>query len=868
MSKARPIIDWQGRRIIAIPTTLLIVLAALTAYLALHERDAFVQGRSLVTHSRDVIEAAQSLLSEVQGAEAAERGYLITHDEAELTPYRRAVAALPAAGARLRVLVADNPGQSARAEVIDRIARARIGQLADAIGLARQGKDEQARASLASRADAAAMESLRGAVVDFVAHERGLLAARQGGDQQIRGRTFWIVMLASLSSMAGLAYALSAMVRGSRLLERRITERDQAEMARRESDALYHAIFANAADYLFVIDILPGDRFVLADVNPALEAAGGIVAADVRGQPLGQALPPDEVALFHQHFREIVAVGRAMTYQDELVVAEGRSIWETTFAPVYDEGRVVRIVGCGRDVTERARAEEQVRRAQRMEAIGQLTGGVAHDFNNLLQVIRANLEMVAPRIAGDEASSARLKSALRGADRAAQLTRQLLAFARRQTLEPRVVNLGRLITDMSDLLRRSMGETIAIATLVEEGLWNTLVDPAQVESAVLNLALNARDAMPEGGRLTLELTNTVLGEVEAAAFEDVPPGDYVVLTMTDTGAGMAPEVLSRVFEPFFTTKSEEKGTGLGLSMVYGFVKQSRGHVQVISAPGQGATVKIHLPRSRRAEERQVEAEPVARAPAQTVLVVEDDQAVRAAACAMLEDLGYRWLDAPDGESALKLLEGGADIQLLFTDVVMPGPIKGAELVARARTLRPDLPVLFTSGYAEDTLERQGRLERDVQLLPKPYGKAELAAKMRSAMLQVRPVVLVVEDDPLVRLSALDMVEDLGFAAVEAAGAVEALALVRLDGRIDVLFTDVGLPDMKGQELAAKAVAARPTLKVVFASGYPDDGSAPEGTVWLSKPYEQRELARALRGVIAGPSRRPPRSRRAGALPTA
>ena len=423
-----------------------------------------------------------------------------------------------------------------------------------------------------------------------------------------------------------------------------------------------------------------------------------------------------------------------MTTQGEITqLPGGPRIWESILAPVQNaEGVTDRLIGAVRDITDRVRGEERLRESQRMEAIGQLTGGVAHDFNNLLQVIRGNLELLQSSLAGNEKGQARLKNALYGAERAAQLTRQLLAFACRQPLGFKVINLSRLVSDMSDLLRRTLGEAIEVETVVAGGLWNTIADPAQVESGILNLALNARDAMPEGGRLTVEITNTVLDEAYARTAREVTAGQYVMIAVTDTGEGMADDVRARVFEPFFTTKSDGKGTGLGLSMVYGFVKQSSGHIQIYSEPGQGTTVKLYLPRSRQAEQRTLlllDAVPDAEA-GRTVLVVEDEPAVREAALAMLGELGYRSLEAADAEAALAVVERGERIyDLVFTDVVMPGPLRTREFAQRLGELRPGLPILFTSGYTDNAIIHQGRLDEGVHLISKPYAKADLARRI-------------------------------------------------------------------------------------------------------------------------------------------
>jgi len=481
-----------------------------------------------------------------------------------------------------------------------------------------------------------------------------------------------------------------------------------------------------------------------------------------------------------------------------------------------------------------------------MEAVGRLAGGVAHDFNNLLQVIRGNLELVAREIEDREEAAQRVRNALRGADRAGQLTRQLLAFARRQPLEPKVINLGRLVTDMADMMRRTLGEAVEVETVIAGGLWNTLVDPAQVESAILNLAINARDAMAGGGRLTIEITNAVMDEGYVRDDPEIEPGQYVLLAVSDTGHGMTSDTVAKVFEPFFTTKAEEKGTGLGLSIVYGFVKQSHGHIQIYSELDEGTTVKIFLPRSRQAEAVSSPASTGSlRGRSEVILVVEDDDMVRASAVSMLRDLGYACIHASDATSALAILKQGTRVDLLFTDVVMPGPLKSNQLAVEAARLRPGLPVLFTSGYTDNAIVHQGRLDAGVQLISKPYAREALARRMRDLLRDRLPVVLVVEDDALVRLSAIDMVGALGFRAVPAAAAEAALAILKSDARVDVLFTDIGLPGMRGPELALAAAELRPGLKVVFASGYGEGESDLVGAVQLAKPYEQDQLAQVL-----------------------
>ena len=404
-----------------------------------------------------------------------------------------------------------------------------------------------------------------------------------------------------------------------------------------------------------------------------------------------------------------------------------------------------------RSERERHSAEQALQQSQKMEALGKLTGGVAHDFNNVLQVIASNLQLLR-QMTQDERSGRRIQAALAGVDRGARLASHLLAFARKQPLAPLALNPGRLIRGMDDMLRRALGATVELETVIGGGLWNTLVDPNFLENALLNLAINARDAMAGSGRLTIESGNASLDDLYAAQHSEVRAGQYVMIAVSDTGSGMTAEVLQRAFEPFFTTKPEGQGTGLGLSMVYGFVKQTEGHVKIYSEPGHGTTIRMYLPRSLQAEHL-----PAARnvAPAsggsETILVVEDDAQVREAVVETLTGLGYRVLKAGDAQSALSVLESGVPVDMLFTDVVMPGPLRSPELARRARALQPDIEVLFTSGYTENAIVHGGRLDAGVALLSKPYRQEELAGKIRH-MLNNRDQVLQLREE-LARIGA-------------------------------------------------------------------------------------------------------------------
>jgi signal transduction histidine kinase/CheY-like chemotaxis protein len=397
-----------------------------------------------------------------------------------------------------------------------------------------------------------------------------------------------------------------------------------------------------------------------------------------------------------------------------------------------------------KQIEEREKAEAALRQAQKMEAIGHLTGGVAHDFNNLLQIILSSLGMLRrraarwnlpPEVLPDFQSF--VDSATEGANRAAGLTRQLLAFARRQPLEPTRIDVNKLVAGMSELLRRTLGEAVAVETVLAGGLWPIFADANQLESALVNLAVNARDAMIEGGKLTIETGNALLDENYVRAIEDVEPGQYVMVAVSDTGSGMTKEVLASAFEPFFTTKDIGHGTGLGLSQVYGFVKQSGGHIRIYSELGEGTTVKLYLPRlvspESKADEPLAEQALPKAARSEIILVVEDEESVRGFTVDMLRELGYGILEAANAQAALRLIDANPSIQLLFTDVGLPGGVNGRQLADEALKRRPDLKVLFTSGYTRNAIVHGGRLDAGVALIGKPFTYAALAEKIRQVL---------------------------------------------------------------------------------------------------------------------------------------
>ncbi len=514
--------------------------------------------------------------------------------------------------------------------------------------------------------------------------------------------------------------------------------------------------------------------------------------------------------------------------------------------------------------------EHALVQVQKMECLGHLTGGIAHDFNNLLQVILSNLDLSLRSLSGSSIATY-LQNAVGGAQQGAKLTSQLLAFARRQPLRPEPLRIDRLVGEMTSMLRRTIGEHIDIEMGSSGGLWTALVDHNQLQNAILNLAINARDAMPGGGTLTIELSNAYLDNFYVAAHRDVRAGHYVMLAVTDTGVGMPPEVLDQAFEPFFTTKPEGAGTGLGLSMVYGFVKQSGGHVKIYSEVGQGTTIRLYLPRTEEGEVVQkTEDEEMPHGNGETILVAEDDDAVRASVVAQLIELGYTVVEARNGEAALGILAAGQQVDLLFTDVVMPGALNGRLLAERVRKLLPDLPILFTSGYPENVMVRNGRLEDGVVLLSKPYRQFRLAEAIRD-MLRRQPAqtgadsrqaaapvaefggrVLLVEDEDLVRDVMAESLECLGCEVVSAAKPSQALLLLDADPLIRVMISDFSLPEMNGISLARQALAHRPELAVVIATGQDVDvKDLPDpSVVVLLKPFQPQSLFAAIQRAQA------------------
>ena len=503
----------------------------------------------------------------------------------------------------------------------------------------------------------------------------------------------------------------------------------QVEQRTRERDRTWQ----NSQDLLAIV----GTDGTFLAVNPAWTTILGWAPEEVVGRHhVGFSHPDDRPASADAYAQALA--GPLLQYENRVRHKDGSYRWISWVATsegdrVYASGRHITAEREARQALESA--QDQLRQSQKMEAVGQLTGGLAHDFNNMLTAISGSLELIQARVRQGRTNELDryVSMAQQGAKRAAALTHRLLAFSRRQTLDPRPTDVNRLIANLDDLLRRSVGPTVEIEIVGAGGLWTTLIDPNQLENALLNLCINARDAMPEGGRITIETANKWLDD-KAATDRDLPPGQYISLCVTDTGSGMTAETIDRAFDPFFTTKPLGEGTGLGLSMIYGFVRQSGGQVRIYSELGQGTTMCLYLPRTH-AEEATEEAgarvlDGVASDAGETVLVVDDEPAVRVLIADVLADLGYEAIEARDGRAGLAILESGARVDLLITDVGLPHGMNGRQLADAARVGRPDLKVLFVTGYAENAVIGNGHLAPGMHVLTKPFNMDALATRIR------------------------------------------------------------------------------------------------------------------------------------------
>jgi PAS domain S-box-containing protein len=710
-----------------------------------------------VNHTLTVIGEVRRLQGLVVDAETAARGFALTGEDAFLEPYRAADAERPPTVERLRVLTRDNAEQQQRLDQLEDLTSERLTQLRAVMEGTRRFGPGLVDAPLL-RSGKATMDQVRGVLAAMVAEEERLYARQTEAARRraaitgnlilaaVTGSLFVLTMIYLLmrrevaqrrrgeAELALLNATLDEKVeartaeleRVGRTLEREAGERARAATTLQATKELLEAILGCSPLALIGFD---AERRVIG-WNSRAEALFGRAKAEVIGRAV-DLFAGGDAARFEALFAQALA-GRSA--RDEVLRAgegRGREL-SVSAAPLYSrEGEPRGVVLALEDVSERRLLEEQLRQAQKMEAVGQLTGGLAHDFNNLLAVIIGNLDLAAETVR-DGATREPIEEALGAAQRGAELTRALLAFSRQQPLQPRAVAVADLITSLRGLLQRALGERVVIETRLAPGLGPALADPAQLEAALLNLAVNARDAMPKGGRLVIETADSQLDHDYAAVHPEVVPGRYLLVAVSDSGAGMSAETVRRAFEPFFTTKGPGEGSGLGLSMVHGFAKQSGGHVSIYSEQGFGTTVRLYLPFAQPAAEVgevQGEASSEPRAKGETILVVEDQAEVRRIVVRQLTSLGYRVLEAEDASTAFQALRTGTPIDLLFTDVVMPG-VSGIEVAAAARAARPGLRVLLTSGFA-DGLAGGAPVGVADAVLTKPYRRWDLARRIRS-----------------------------------------------------------------------------------------------------------------------------------------
>jgi len=822
------------------------VLVATGAMLTFVHYNSAAKQQRLVSNNYETISLMRQALIALQDAEIGQRAYLLTRDISNLEPYERARLRLDPIVRQLEAASADDSGALRQIAEFRQATTEKLGELnATIVAFQLYGHD----ATLPRNAGRVTTDHIRQVADAFVEGQTLLLSSRLAALRSEQEQADVAGLLVLGGAFICLIVGMFLIVRGSARLETA-----QAELSARTR--LLQSTLETLRDPIFVLDAGGGvvawnEAFAsLASWNPAREAP------PTWDQLLSERFPATRALLQPLHIgapqKEKQATAR--------VSHDGRE-YEVSRGEMPGGGAVVRCV----DVTEKLRDDAALRQGQKMEAVGQLTGGMAHDFNNILQVIQANLDLIKTGVENSPETLGRLHSASAAADRGARLTQQLLAFARRQPLAPQPVSIARLATDLGELLRHALGERVVLDFAIAQDAWNARIDPGQLENAILNLALNARDAMPDGGTVRIEVSNATLDRRYAALHPEVTPGAYVLVAVADTGTGMPADVVAHAFDPFFTTKLEGRGTGLGLSMVYGFVRQSNGHIRIDSAIGQGTSVKLYLPRTLDPVTESAAEAPHPGAGNERILVVEDNDEVRRAVVDMLEGWGYRVVAMENPDLAADVLEKDPAFDLLFTDIVMPGVISAVQLTKIAQERRPGIGVLLTSGYARDLLPKDDGPEFPV--IAKPYRSDELAARVRTvlaaqhgpgATAAARPTptmpssrtdhprrVLFVEDEVVLRMSTVDMLERLGCTVVAVGSGEQALEILGSGRGFDLLLTDLGLPGMTGEQLAAEVQRQFANLPVIIASGYGKSNTDPAGLRFIGKPYSSIDLQQAL-----------------------
>jgi PAS domain S-box-containing protein len=699
----------------------------------------------LVARTQEAEKTIAALQIVLGRAEGAARGYLLSGDPDLFSDYRRAVGRVVPALAELKTATADGPVQEATLPTVAALIAQKVARMRASVSLYETG-DRAAGAEMAHGSEWRALtRQIDGYLDSMAAVEQHLLQVRTAESQRTNRGLLAASLVGALLIVLVAAFSTS-------IVRRANAEREAAMQRLEKTNAgLEAAICEHTAEIRRTADVLQNTVASMADAvlvadetgrilisNPAAERlfgsglvmVGSKLANFLRFRPDGSPLPPDESPIRRALAGDNVDNAEMVVHR----ISDGRGIHLVANGrPLRDlSGALKGAVVVYRDVTDAIETERQLRQSQKMDAIGQLTGGVAHDFNNILTVITGTIDILARAVADDPALSAIARMIDQAAERGSELTGRLLAFSRGQPLQPRETDVNGLIVETIKLLRPSLGEQVEIVSVLQEDAWAALIDPSELGSALINLAINARDAMPGGGKLAFESANVAVGEGDGRMGDRLPPGSYVLITVSDTGMGIPARLHDKVFEPFFTTKEIGKGTGLGLSMVYAFVKQSGGYVKLDSLEDVGTTISLYLPRADQTAGEATQAAPLRlpRGCGEAILVVEDDALVRSYVVAQLNSLGYLTHEATNADEALAVIESGVAIDLVFTDVVMPG-MNGCELADELVRRRPFLKVLFTSGYAVDAIMHHDQLDPDVHLLPKPYRKFDLARMVRA-----------------------------------------------------------------------------------------------------------------------------------------
>jgi PAS domain S-box-containing protein len=708
-----------------------------------------------VDHTLAVLQKFSDMRFLISRAVSASRGFLLTSDPNYVAEFNESRDRIGPALDELIEITKDNPGQTQRLEDSRELIARRLTVSGELVRLHAAG-DTAGIAALNARSEGrAAMNAISANFDRLAAEEQRLLAIRSADSRQTRFILLGIDLIGALlilllaavlirdvrRSSRTLETSLSASKAENETLEAAVADRTEHLLAAHEelrrSAAVLQGTFNSMAEAVLVIDTKGTVVLANAAAETVLTYRPGMNMAQVRKTtavyrgdgttPMPSDELPSSCALRGEHFdRKELISHRLDGGQIVHLVVSG--------APLHDaSGAISGAALVYHDITAARDTERLLQQAQKLDAIGKLTGGVAHDFNNMLTVITGTTETLVAELARQPELQGVARLIDDAAERCAELIKHLLAFARKQTLQPRNVDINHAVLDIEKLLRPTLGEQIEIETILERGNTTSHIDPSQLANSVLNMAINARDAMPGGGKLLLETRNVVLDEAYAEANAEVRPGPYVMLAVSDTGTGMPAEIRDKVFEPFFTTKEVGKGSGLGLSMVYGFVKQSGGHIKIYSEPGHGTTIRLYLPPAAAGADAALpSAAPVAGG-SETILVVEDDALVRNFVVAQLSGLGYRTLAATDGRAAIDIVDNGEPFDLLFTDVILSGGMTGRQLAETVARHRPGLKVLYTSGYTDNSIVHHGRLDQGVLLLTKPYRKTQLAQAIRQAL---------------------------------------------------------------------------------------------------------------------------------------